>query len=184
MKPIISISIFSLFISISFHSNAQETILLKGRIMADSLNGTPIHILNLNKRSGTTNLPSGEFEINVSLHDTISFSSIQFKEQENVISKQIMEEGYLIVKLTERINDLEEVHLSNLSLTGNMKVDISNFKVFDQAFFGFPITTRLSMEQRRLKSAKTGAANYLFNSLSGKTTYLENLKTIVNQKEL
>lgn len=135
MKPLIST--FLLFIAISFHSNAQETILLKGRIMANSLNGAPIHILNLNKMPGTTNLPSGEFEITVSLHDTISFSSIQFKEQENVITKQIMEEGYLIVKLTERINDLEEVYLSNLSLTGNMKVDISNLKVFNQAFLDF-----------------------------------------------
>lgn len=166
---------------ISFHSNAQETILLKGRIMADSLNGVSIHIINLSKGSGTTNSPSGDFEITVSLHDTISFSSIQFKEKEEVISKQIMEEGYLIVKLTERINDLEEVYLSNLSLTGNMKVDISNLKVFDPAILGFPITSRLSMEERRLKSAKTGAANYLFNSLSGKTKYLKNLKTIVNQ---
>src|SRR5690606_27940523 len=72
--------------------------------------------------------------------------------------------------------------VSNLSLTGNMKVDISNLRIYDQAFFGFSNTTPLSMVERRLKSAKTGAVNSLFNYFGGKTTYLEKLKTIESEK--
>ena len=182
MKPVIYLSLFSLLMVISFHSYAQETILLKGKIRADSLNGASIHIFNPNKNSGTISSPTGEFKITVSIHDTIYFTSIQFKEEKKVINRQIMEEGYFIVNLTERINELDEVFVSNLSLTGNLKVDVSKIRVYDQAFFGFPVTKHLTMEERRLKSAKTGSVNYLFNYLSGKTTYLEQLKTIEEQK--
>jgi len=176
---------FLTFIFLSCHSFAQDnTVILKGRIVADSLKGSSIHILNLTKGSGTNNSPNGDFEITVREHDTLSFSSIQFESPEVVITKKIMIEGYLIVELKEIVNNLEEVYLSNLSLSGNLSVDIAQLPVFNQADFGFPITKRLSIEERRLKSAQSGAMNFLFNYFSGKTDYLNKIKKIEQQKGL
>lgn len=170
--------------AMNFHSYGQDTTLLKGRIIADSLNGTSIHIVNLNKNFGTTSSPTGEFEISVSNKDTVFFSSIQFEEHQVIINRQTMEEGFLLVKLTEKTNELEEVYLRNHSLTGNLKVDISNLRIFDQALLGFAFSKPLSIEERRLKSAKSGAVNNLFNYISGKTTNLKNIIKIESQKGL
>ena len=182
MKPVFSFSIIFLFLFINLQGYGQETIQLKGRIIADSLDGASIHIINLNKDSGAASSPTGNFEIPVSIFDTVSFSSIQFEKLEILITRQIMQEGYLLVELTERTNVLEEVYISNHNLTGNLKVDIYNISIFDQSQLGFAITKPLTIGERRLKSAKSGAVNHFFNYLSGNTTNLENIIKIENQK--
>lgn len=176
---------FLIFIFLTCYGYSQDTnMLLKGHVVADSLDGASIHILNITQGFGTTNTSTGEFEIKVMEHDTLSFSSLQFESPERVITKKIMNEGYLIVELTEMVNDLEEISISNLSLSGNIKEDIPQLYVFNQADFGFPNSKQLSITERRLKSAQSGAMNNLFNFFNGRTDHLNQIKKIEQKKEL
>ncbi|MGB8705590.1 MAG: carboxypeptidase-like regulatory domain-containing protein, partial [Gillisia sp.] len=82
---------------------AQETIQLKGKIIADSIQGSSINIVNLSNFSGTTNASDGSFEIKASVNDTLFFSSVQFKKKQVIVSPEIFGKGFLEIQLEENI---------------------------------------------------------------------------------
>lgn len=120
-------------------SLAQEKHFLNGRVVADSLQGSAVHIINITRKTGTVNNSNGNFEINVAENDTILFSSIQYVNINIPVTAEILKGGYLIVELTEDINELSEVNISNTTLTGNIKTDLENIKIVKNLPFTFDL---------------------------------------------
>ena len=108
---------------------AQENTQLNGSITAPSLGGTSINIINSTQMTGTVNSDSGAFQILVRENDELLFSSIQYKNITVLVTSEIIEKGFLEITLTEDLNVLDEVSISNISLTGNIATDISNMKI-------------------------------------------------------
>ncbi|MFD0976226.1 hypothetical protein [Salinimicrobium gaetbulicola] len=165
--------LFFLFLNVA--GNAQEDSLLKGQILADSLIGSSINIVNLTKEIGTTNSGSGEFEIEATVGDTLLFSSVQYEVREIVISKEILEKGFLKVELSFMMNELDEVRISNISLSGNLTADLNNIETFDQASVGFPMSTkpRLTSIERKIYTASSSSLMLLVNMLNGRLKMLK-----------
>jgi hypothetical protein len=110
---------------------AQENIQLNGTISAPSLEGTSINIINSTQKTGTVNSDSGSFQILVRENDELLFSSIQYKNITIIVTSEIIKKGVLEIALTEDLNILDEVNISNISLTGNIATDIANMEVLD-----------------------------------------------------
>lgn len=108
----------------------QENTLLKGVIKAPLLESASIHIINTTQKTGTVNSASGNFQLPVKTGDTLLFSSIQYQKLEVIVSAEILLEGYLAIELKEDINQLAEVNISNIQLTGNLNTDLNNIEVF------------------------------------------------------
>lgn len=108
---------------------AQEEISLRGKVVADSLQESSIHIINITQKTGTVNSSSGSFRIQVQHNDTLLFSSLQYKKVEIVITPAILQQGYLEMLLEAEVNELDEVNISNIDLTGNINTDLSNIEV-------------------------------------------------------
>ncbi|MFD1096719.1 hypothetical protein [Salegentibacter chungangensis] len=104
---------------------------LRGEIRGDSLQA-PVHIINLEKKTGTVSSDSGEFNIKADEGDRLLFSSVQFKKTELVVTAEMIENGILEVELVPGINELDEVRLHNL--TGNLSVDIGDIEVVENPF--------------------------------------------------
>ncbi|CAM4223094.1 hypothetical protein [Gillisia hiemivivida] len=109
----------------------QENTQLKGTVSAPFLEEASIHIINTTQKTGTVNSDSGSFQILVRENDELLFSSIQYKNITVVITSEIIKSGFLEVALTEDVNVLAEVNISNIALTGNINTDISNMQVLD-----------------------------------------------------
>lgn len=107
----------------------QENILLKGSIKAAFLEGASVHIINATQKTGTVNSASGNFQIQVKAGDTLLFSSIQYQRLEVVVSAKIIAESNLNIELKEDVNQLAEVNISNIQLTGNINTDLDNIEV-------------------------------------------------------
>lgn len=107
---------------------SQNEISLKGKIVADSLQGSSIHIINMTQKTGTVNTPSGNFEISVRENDVLLFSSIEFEKKEIIITSEVLNEAFLRVELIVAVNELDDVNLSNITLTGNLNTDIKNIE--------------------------------------------------------
>ncbi len=122
-----SFLLLAILFSISIYS--QEEVLLKGIIKAESLEESSIHIINLTQRSGTVNNSSGEFQIKVQVNDTLVFSSVQFKKKKIRVTSEIYNKAFIEVVLIEEINDLGEMKISDIALTGNINTDLSSFEV-------------------------------------------------------
>lgn len=112
-----------------FPAFSQEGTILKGKIKAEALEGGNIHIINITQKTGTVNTVSGDFQILVKENDTLLFSSIQFEKMEIPVSKEVMENRFLIVELTEDVNVLSEVNVSNIKLTGSLGFDSGEMEV-------------------------------------------------------
>ncbi len=121
--------LIAVFIFCSFPVFSQQNILLKGKIIADSLHDSSIHIINLTQKTGTVNTASGNFEILVRENDILLFSSIEFENKEIVITPAILKDLFLRVELKIEVNQLDEIPLSNITLTGNINTDINNIKI-------------------------------------------------------
>lgn len=108
----------------------QENIFLKGSIKAPYLESASVHVINITQKTGTVNSASGNFQILVKPGDTLLFSSIQYQKLKVIISAEIIQEGNLGIELKEDINQLSEVNISNIQLTGNLNTDLDNIEVF------------------------------------------------------
>lgn len=169
---------FVVFILVFSAAMAQEQELLKGQIIADSLEASSINIVNLQREIGTTNTSSGSFEIEAGVGDTLLFSSVQYEIREIVISKEVLEKDFLEVSLVPIINELEEVRLSNISLSGNLSNDLSNIETFDQASVGFPLSSvpRKTSIERKIYTASSTSLDLILNLLNGRLKMLKKAK--------
>lgn len=167
-----------LIISILFAIPSFSQISLEGVVMADSLGDSRINIINLSQKTGTTNLRSGEFQVDVKENDTLLFSSIQYRTVEVIITPLILKEGFLKVKLIDNINQLEEVQISNINLTGSLRQDLSQMKIYNQNDFGFPLWSRkpLTSIEKKLNTARGSPLITLLNTINGEIKMLKKAK--------
>lgn len=127
----------------------DKNIPLKGRIVADSLDGSAVHIINTTQQTGTVNSSTGTFVIDVKENDTLLFSSVQFVKEEHIISKVDLQKGFLEIKLTEDVNELAAVNLSDTKLTGNLQTDISNIEIVKDLPFAIDFS---AIKNKRFKA--------------------------------
>ncbi|MCF4102407.1 carboxypeptidase-like regulatory domain-containing protein [Gillisia sp. M10.2A] len=160
--------------------------------MQDSLENSTIHIINKTQSKGTVNNELGEFTLLVQKGDTLLFSSVQYELLQVVITTKIMESKLLKVNLREIVNELEEVKISNITLSGNMAQDINGMKVYAASKFGIPIPYKegpTSLEREINQDvARFGITNMsvslepLINRLSGRHKKLKQRQALVTNK--
>ena len=181
---------FTLFIFFSCLGSYGQ-VLLKGKLQAKNLEESTVHIINFSRETGTVNAASGNFEILVAEGDILWFTSVQYEKVEVIISRKILEEKFLLVILKESVNELKEIRLSNLSLSGNISRDISEMKTFNKYALGVPLNIKPlpTKAERDLESQgnfQLGLTTaipleLLINSLSGR---LKRLKLIKANEDL
>jgi len=171
--------IFLLIISTSLFS--QESIIIKGKIQADSIEA-PIHIINISAEKGTVTEKSGEFAVEVSEDDLLLFSSVQFQKKEIKITSEILAAGYLEIEMNKDLTELDEVKLHQLS--GDLAKDIEDIKTFDPRIIGFALSDKkpLSVEERKLFAitSPNDPVGMLYGIISGQKKMYE--KAIENNK--
>ena len=86
-----------------------------------------IHILNTTSRFNTITNENGHFSIRVNREDTVVFSSVNYVPEKLIVSEEIYEKGVLTIKLSDLINELDEVILGP-NLSGNIATDVQNIK--------------------------------------------------------
>ena len=118
------------FLLIMYTSSIQAQEVLKGTIEADSLTEGSVHVINITKQTGTLNSASGSFEIRINKNDTLWFTSVQYEKEEVVIDESIFQKKFIEVKLREVNIILEDVNISNISLSGNLNSDIGILETF------------------------------------------------------
>jgi len=152
-----------------------------------------IHVINSTAQEFSVTDKNGEFKIPVKLRDTIVFSSIQYKLKEVIVTRQMIENKAVLVKLDEQINVLDEVVVGKI-LTGNLLNDINNMdgdgpiNFYDVGIPGY--TGKIATQtERRLSEASgfkpnLGSSGFglggsvgftpIINAITGRTKKLKN----------
>ena len=170
---------------------SQQTTLLEGQIVSDSILTANIHVVNLNLEKGTTSDISGKFRIYSRSGDTLLFSSVQFEKRKVIVTQTDIDARSLSVKLFPSRNELDEVRISDLKLSGYLNSDLPRIKYFDRQQFGIPYPEkRPSQTERRLYTANSNITSrwqyigvllggvpldVVINDINGRTKYLKAL---------
>ena len=150
-----------LHISILF----SQSIDLKGKVIANE-ETSGIHILNISAKKYTITAAEGVFVVSAKLNDTILFRSIQYEPYQLVVNQKMMDAKYAAIKMTDRINKLDEVVVGKI-LTGDLLSDIENSDATQDINFydvGIPGYTgrRKTQSERRLAEADSGKFLYFY----------------------
>jgi len=168
---------YSLFLLLLFPLLVSAQPQLKGKIVADSIAFTQVNIVNLTQKIGTVNNVNGEFEIKAEVGDEVIFSSVQYEPYQITITAELLQQKSTSIYLFNAINELEEVNISNLDLTGDLNKDADNIETqayFNPAEYGLPVNTKpkATTAQRRIYTASTGGGivplDPIINMISGR----------------
>ena len=116
------------FVLLSTLSGAQETELaqtVSGTISNDNtlLPLANVNIININKVIGTISNYKGDFEIKVSVNDTLHLSLIGFKSIKVRVTNDWIKNKVTRIQMTEKAIALEEVLIRPYDLTGYLEID-------------------------------------------------------------
>ena len=168
-----------------------QTEYLRGEILADSLQGYAINIVNFTQKLGTTNDESGYFTIPAAINDSIIFSSVQYEIKTIVINEEHLN-GIQKFYLYPIIEQLPEVNISNITLSGDIEKDSKNVEIkpfVNNQNLGLPYKDieQPTQEERRLYTAMSSSGfvsvDYIINLISGKIKKLKRNKRISDYEE-
>lgn len=181
-------SYFFLLFLVVLQYGFSQTINLLGQVQSTA-NVENIHVINKTAQRFTVTNQKGVFRLQVSLNDTLVFTSIQHKQKSVTITPTIIKNKTLVLTLEEQINKLDQVVVGKV-LTGNMLSDVSHVT-------GEPMTSKKAgipsyqgplktQSQRLLHEATTGGGivplNPIINALSGRTKKLKK-QILLEEKE-
>ncbi|PKV49798.1 hypothetical protein ATE84_1836 [Aquimarina sp. MAR_2010_214] len=174
--------ILFLFLIISLQTFGQSET-LQGKIMADSLQGYAINIVNFTKEIGTTNDEQGFFEIPASPGDSIVFSSVQYQIRSIIVKQDQIEDKKITIVLYPIVQQLEQVKISNIELSGNLDKDLGAVELqpfVDNRTLGLPFSDKPqpTKAERRIYTARSGIIDRPINYLSGKLKKLKRIKAL------
>lgn len=169
----------------------SQEVLLEGRVEAED-NVENVHVLNKTSKHNTITNKEGHFRILAKLNDTLTLISLQHYQKDIVVNYDILDAKTLIVKLEERINQLNEVILGRI-LSGNLEDDVNDFDDPEEINFwdvGIPgyMGKPKTQSERRLNEATTGGGivplNPIINAITGRTKKLKEQVKLESQNDL
>lgn len=125
--------LYALILLIVSFASAQEIKpreVLRGRVVADTIEVENITVYNKNTYMGAITDADGKFSIRAKANDTLVFQALTFISQHYVLK----ESDFLIenfkIKLEAKVNYLNEIVVSPNSLTGIVEIDAKRIKTY------------------------------------------------------
>jgi len=113
-----------LFLLVSFvQVFAQKNIAINGKVLFDTIAVKDVHIFNKSTLKGAVTNAEGLFSITVSVDDVLFITSLAYEVSQIKIDSLILKNKFLLVKLKQQINNLEEVVVNSHNLSGSLLLD-------------------------------------------------------------
>ena len=140
--------------------------IIKGKIEVEAASAEGVHVLNLVTEKSTVSDINGNFSISAKEDDLLVFSAIHLEYARKSISKKEYEAGYVIVKLQEKVTELEEVVVTEYTKINAKDLGIINYT-----------PKKYTPAERKLYTATSGGGiipiDPILNWISGRTKMLK-----------
>jgi len=167
---------------------------VKGRIVeAGTINPLEnVNIVNLNKVIGTATNQNGEFEIRVSVNDTLHLSYLGFKSIKVRVTNDWVNFGTsATIEMTELALALEEVVVSQMKLTGYLELDIQQVPIQQNFRYsisglntGYESQPRSAGAITRVLGAIFNPADFLYKMFGKKPNEMHKLRKMKQDDEI
>lgn len=115
-------------------SQGIERKVLRGIIVADSIEVENLTVYNITSNKGAITDIDGKFSINARPTDTLFVQGVSFESKKYVITQKDFWLPVLEIKLHIKVTELNEIVVTPYSLTGNLKEDTKRIQVYGEAF--------------------------------------------------
>lgn len=171
---------------------AQENNVMQGNVFSMQTNEpmSNVHILNLNKVTGTTTDANGNFSVRAVANDTLYFSFLGHKSIKVRVTNDMLKFPGTKIGMTELAYALEEVIITPYQLTGILSIDAKNIPLNNS--FRYSISgLEVGYEGRtdasaigRVFGAIFNPADFLYRTFSSKGCELRKLQKFREDNDL
>ena len=144
-----------LLCQISFGQTAGEK-LIHGKIIVESSNAAGVTVINLVNEKSTKSDSNGEFFILAKADDLLVFSSLNLEYHRRIIEEEDLKSDVIIIKMTAKITQLEEV-----SVNKNPEINAVSLGISPKGI------KKYTPAERRLKTAGDFKPIHLLQILGG-----------------
>jgi hypothetical protein len=152
---------FLLLCQITFGQTSGEKI-LHGKIVVASGSIEGVNVINLVNEKSTISDSNGEFYILVKAEDLLVFSSVNLEYHRKIIEEEDLKQEVLIIKMTSKIIELQEVIVNKHPEINAVSLGISPKGI-----------KKYTPAERRLYTATSTPGDALLNMISGRTAMLK-----------
>lgn len=174
--------------------HAQNSNTVKGKIVqAGTISPLEnVNIVNLNKVIGTATNENGEFEIRVSVNDTLHLSYLGFKSIKVRVTNDWVNFGTsATIEMTELALALEEIVVSQMKLTGYLELDIQQVPIQQNFRYsisglntGYESQPRSAGAITRVLGAIFNPADFLYKMFGKKPNEMHKLRKMKQDDEI
>ena len=150
-----------LLCQITFGQTAGEK-LIHGKIIVESSNAAGVTVINLVNEKSTKSDSNGEFFILAKADDLLVFSSLNLEYHRKIIEEEDLKSDVIIIKMTAKITELEEVIVNRHPEVNAVSLGISSKGI-----------KKYTPAERRLYTANSTPGDALLNLMSGRTAMLK-----------
>lgn len=115
-------------------SQGMERKVLRGRIVADSIEVEKLTVFNISSKIGAITDVDGQFSINARATDTLYIQGLSYDSKKYVLSDKDFWLPVLEIKLHIKVTELNEVIVTPFTLTGDLNVDTKRIQVYGDGF--------------------------------------------------
>ena len=163
--------LFSLLFFVVQFGFSQTEKLIQGKVICDNNPVQGIQVINLVTEKTTVTNSNGAFSILVKPEDMLIFSSVNYDYKRLFLEQEDIDKGNLIVVLTRKINQLDEVVIKKSEIdAADLGIVPAGQKTYTPA-------------ERKLYTARSGVLDPLLNLISGRTAMLKK-EVVVERNEI
>ena len=117
-----------------FFSQEVERKILKGRIIADSIEVENLTVFNITSNIGAVTNVDGKFSIKAKATDTLYIQGLSYDSKKYVLTEKDFWLEELQIKLHIKVTELNEVEITPYTLSGNLTEDTKRIQVYGEGF--------------------------------------------------
>ena len=115
-------------------SQGIERKVLRGKIVADSLEVENLTVYNITSNVGAITDVDGKFSINARATDTLFIQGLSYDSKRYILTDKDFWLPVLEIKLHVKITELNEIIITPYTLTGNLNEDTKRIQVYGEGF--------------------------------------------------
>lgn len=150
-----------------------------------------VNILNLNQIKGTTTTREGVFQITAKANDTLYFSYLGFETINVRVTEDWLKFGDVTISMTEKGIALEEVTVTETSLTGFLEIDAKRAPIYATRRYkiaGLPKGYEAGDSEpgaiTQVLESVFNPADFLYNTFGKKGKSMRKLRQVKEQDEI
>lgn len=177
--------ILFLFCQITFGQTAGEK-LIHGKIMVESGNVSGVGIINLVNEKSTVSDNNGDFYILAKAEDLLIFSSVNLEYYRRIIETEDLKPDVLILKMTSKITELEEVIVNKHPEINAVSLGISPKGIVQRTQMERRLYTAGDFKLIHLRTLLGGSLEVdpILNAINGRTAMVKKLIELENKVNL